>query len=176
MQRAGDSCKILNVSPVISGKTQEGVDFSGVFRRWNLPDGREERGIRQEALLCHTMPQITDLLGGKSAFFGAKFKFGMSQLLKDLVKTGQVFLPRGGEHDDVIKVEETSFPMKAGEEAVHEAGEGGEGVAEAKRNLIELKELATASTERRLLLIPLHDRDLPVSTLEIKSGKPASPV
>ena len=83
------------------------------------------------------MPQITDLLGGESALFGAKFQFGESQLLEDLTMTSQVFLPCGGEHDDVIEVEETRFSVETREDAVHEAGEDGGGVAEAKRDLIE---------------------------------------
>ena len=176
MQWAGDSSKILNITPVIPGKTQEGADFSGGFMRWNLPDGREERWIRQEALLCYLVPQITDLLGGESAFFGAKFQLGVSQPLEDLAKASQVFLPCGGEHDDVIEVEETRFPMETREDAAHEAGEGGGGIAEAKQNLIKFVQLAAASTKRRFLLVPLHDRDLPVSTLKIQSGKPASSV
>ena len=80
IQRAGDSHKILCIATVIPGKTQEGADFSGGFRRWNLPDGWEEHRIRQEALLYDPVPQITDLLGGKSALFGAKFQFGVSQV------------------------------------------------------------------------------------------------
>ena len=76
-----------------------------------------------------------------------------------------MFLPCGGEHDDVIEIEETRFPVETREDEVHEAGEGGGGVAEAKRDLIELVQLSTAGTKRRLLLIPLHDRGLPVSTL-----------
>ena len=40
---------------------------------WNHLDGREERWIRQEALFRVPVPQITDLLGGESVFFGAKF-------------------------------------------------------------------------------------------------------
>ena len=176
MQLDGESCKILNITPIIPGKTQEGADFSGGFRKWNLSDGREERCIRQEALLCYLVPQITDLLGGKSAFFGAEFQLGVSQPLEDLAKAGQVFLPCGGEHDDVIEVEETHFPMETREDAVHEVGEDGGGVAEAKRNLIKFVQVAAASTKRRSLLVPLHDRDLPGSTLKIQSGKPVSPV
>ena len=137
MQRAGDTCKILYIAPVIPFKTQEGADFSGGFRRWNLPDGCKEHWIRQEDLLCDQVPQITDLLGGESALFGAKFQFGVSQLLEDLTKTGQVFLSCGGEHDDVIEAEETRFPVETREDAVHKAGEGGGSLAEAKRDLIE---------------------------------------
>ena len=50
MQRAGDCCKILHILPVIPGKTQEGANFSGSFGRRDLPDGREERWIWEEAL------------------------------------------------------------------------------------------------------------------------------
>ena len=88
MQRAGDRCEILHIAPVISGKTQEGADFSGGFGRRNLPDGLEERWIRQEALFCDPVPQITDLLGGESALSGAKFQFSVSQPLEDLLETG----------------------------------------------------------------------------------------
>ena len=56
MQRAGDCCEILHITPVVPGKTQEGADFSGGFGRHNLPDGREERWIRQEALFCDPVP------------------------------------------------------------------------------------------------------------------------
>ena len=68
--------------------------------------------------------------------------------------------------------------METGEDAIHihEEGEGGGSVAEAEWDLVELKELAAAGTEGRFLLVPLLDRDLPVSALEVKSGKPTGPV
>ena len=168
MQRAGDGCKILNISSVIPSEIQEGADFCGVFGRLDLPDGCQERWIRQEALLCYSMAQVTDLLDGESAFFGAKLEFSVSQSLEDLAEAGKVYFPGGGEHNDVMEVKETRFPVKAGEDAIHEAGEGSGSVAEAEGYLIKLKELATASTERCLFLVPLHDKDLPVSTLEVK--------
>ena len=87
-----------------------------------------------------------------------------------------MFFPGGGEYDDVIEVEEACLPVETGEDAIHETGEGGGSVAEAKGDLIKLKELATACAKRCFFLVPLLDRDLPVSTLDIKSGKPASPV
>ena len=46
MQWAGDCYKSFHITPVIPGKTQEGVDFSGGFGRQNLPDGRKEHWIR----------------------------------------------------------------------------------------------------------------------------------
>ena len=152
------------------------ANFCGIFWGLDLPDGCQERWIRQEALISYSMPQVTDLFGGESALFSAKLKFGVSQSLDDLAEAGKVFFPGGGEHDDVIEVKETRLPVKTGGNAIHEAGEGSGSVAEAKGDLIKLKELATASTECCLLLIPLHDGDLPVSTPEIKYGKPASPV
>ena len=36
--------------------------------------------------------------------------------------------------------------------------------------------MAAAGAEGRLLLAPFWDRDLPISALEIKSGKPAGPM
>ena len=58
MQRAGDGCKILNISPIISGETQEGADFGGIFGRLDLPDGCQERWIRQE-----DPPRLLDVPG-----------------------------------------------------------------------------------------------------------------
>ena len=122
------------------------------------------------------MSQVTDLLGGKSTLFGTKLNLGASQSLEDLAEAGKVLFPGSSEYDDIIEVKETCFPVEAGEDAIHEVGEGSGSIAEAEGDLVEFKELPPTRTECCLLLIPLHDRDLPASTLEIKSGKPASPV
>ena len=105
----------------------------------DLPDGCQERWIRQEAILGYSMAQVTDLLGGEGAFFGAKLEFSVSQSLEDLAEAGKVFFPSCGKHDDVIEVKETRFPVKAGEDAIHEAGEGSGSVTEAEGELIKLK-------------------------------------
>ena len=55
--------------------------------------------------------------------------------------------------------------METGKDAIHEVGEGGGDIAETKRDLVEFKELAAAGMEGRFLLVPLLDRDLPVSLL-----------
>ena len=120
--------------------------------------------------------QVADFLGGKGALFGAQFQLGVSEALEDLTEAVEMLFPCGGEHDDIIEVEETCFPVETSEDAFHEAGEGGGSIAEAKRDLIKFEELASTSTKSCLLLVPLLDRDLPVSTLEIKGGKPASPM
>ena len=87
-----------------------------------------------------------------------------------------MFFPGDGEYDDIIEVEEAYLPVETGGDVIHEAVEGGGSIAEAKGDLIKLKELATACAKRCYFLVPLLDRDLPVSTLEIKSGKQAIPV
>ena len=66
--------------------------------------------------------------------------------------------------------------METGEDAIHESGEGGRSIAEAKGYLVKLKELATAGAGGRLLLVSFLDRDLPISALEVKSGKPVGSV
>ena len=100
----------------------------------------------------------------------------MSETLEDFAEAVGVLLPGSGEDDDVVQVEEACFLVETGKDAVHESGEGGGSVAEAKGNLVKFKQLATGGVEGRLLLVPLLDRDLPVSALEIKSGEPAGPM
>ena len=131
----------------------------------DLPDGREERWIWEEAFFRHPVPQITDLFGGKGTFLCTKFKVCVPQPLEDLPKTGEVFLPCVGEDNNIVEIEEACFPVETREDAIHEAGEGGGGVAETKRDLVEFVQLPTAGTKHRFLLISLHDRDLPVPTL-----------
>ena len=80
-----------------------------------------------------------------------------------------MFLSRGGKDDDVVQIKQARFPVEAREEAIHEAREGSRSVAETKCDLVELVKLPTASTKRCLLLIPLHDQDLSVPTLQIES-------
>ena len=89
----------------------------------------------------------------------------MPQPLEDLPKTGEVFLPRGGEDNNIVEIKKACFPVETREDAIHEVGEGGGDVAETKRDLVEFVQLPTVGTKLRFLLIPLHDRDLPVPTL-----------
>ena len=117
------------------------------------------------------MPKVADLPGCKGTFVGIELEFRLSETLKDLAEAVEVLLPGSGEDNDVVQTEEAGFPVETGEDAVHESGEGSGSVAEAKGNLVKLKQLATAGAEGRLLLVPFLDRDLPISALEIKSGK-----
>ena len=59
--------------------------------------------------------------------------------LEDLTEAVEMFLPHSGKDDDVVQIKEARFPVEAGEDAIHEAEEGGRSVAEAKRDLVELK-------------------------------------
>ena len=76
-----------------------------------------------------------------------------------------MFLSGGGKDNDIVQIKQARFPMEAREDAIHEAGEGSRSIAETKWDLVEFVQLPTASTKRCLLLIPLHDWDLPVPTL-----------
>ena len=66
--------------------------------------------------------------------------------------------------------------MEAREDAIHEAGEGSRSVAETKWDLVKFVQLPTASTKRCLLLILFQNRGLPIPTLQVEGGEPASPV
>ena len=87
-----------------------------------------------------------------------------------------MFLPCGGKDDNFVKIKEARFPVETREDAIHEAEEGSRSIAETKWDLVELVQLPTAGTKRCFLLIPLHDRDLPVPAFQIQSGEPASSV
>ena len=176
MQGAGDGCKMFYISPVIPGETKERADLGGGFGRRDLQDGREECRVWQEAFLCNPVPQITDLLGGEGAFLHPQLEISVPQSLEDLTELCKMFLPCGGEDDNVVKIKEARFPMETREDAIHEVGEGSGSVAETKWDLVEPIQLPTAGTKRCFLFIPLHDRDLPVPTFQIQSGEPASPM
>ena len=85
------------------------------------------------------MPEVADLPGCEGTLVGTELEFRVSETLEDLAEAVEVLLPGSGEDDDVVQVEEAGFPVETGEDAVHESGEGGGSVAEAKGNLIKLK-------------------------------------
>ena len=58
-----------------------------------------------------------------------------------------MLLPRGGEDDNIVEIEKARFPVETREDAIHEAGEGGRGVAETKRDLVKFLQLPTAGTK-----------------------------
>ena len=66
--------------------------------------------------------------------------------------------------------------MEAGQDAIHEAGEGGRCVALTKGDLVKLEQLATYRAKRGLDLVLLRDGHLPVPTLEVRGGEPFSPM
>ena len=102
MQGTADGCKILHISPVVSCETKERADFSGSFGRRDLPDGREERRVWQEALLRDPVAQITDLFSDEGAFLGPQLKVSVPQSLKDLFEPSEMFLLGGGKDDDIV--------------------------------------------------------------------------
>ena len=66
--------------------------------------------------------------------------------------------------------------MEAGQDAIHEAGEGGRRVAQTKGDLVKFEQLSTARTKRGLSLVLFCDRHLPVPTFEVQSREPLSPM
>ena len=50
------------------------------------------------------MTQVTDLLGGESAFRGPQFELGVPKSLEDLAEPSEVFLPGGGKDNDVVEI------------------------------------------------------------------------
>ena len=102
MQRTCNGCKILYISPVVTGETEEGADFSGSFGRWNLPNGYEERRVWQETFLRDPVTQVADLFCGKGAFLGPQFEISVPESFKDLPESSEVFLPCGGKDDNIV--------------------------------------------------------------------------
>ena len=93
------------------------------------------------------MAEVADLPGCEGTFVGAELELLVSETLEDLAEAVEVLLPGSGEDDDVVQVEEAGFPVKTGQDAVHESGEGSGSVAEAKGNLVKLEQLAAAGAE-----------------------------
>ena len=85
------------------------------------------------------MPEVADLSCREGALISTELEFCVSETLEDLAEVGEVLLPGGREDDDVVQVKEAGLPVETGEDAVHESGEGGRGIAEAKGNLIKFK-------------------------------------
>ena len=59
---------------------------------------------------------MSDLFGSEGAFFRTQLEVRVPQPLEDLSKTSEVFLPRGGEDDNVIEIEEARFPVETRED------------------------------------------------------------
>ena len=119
------------------------------------------------------MPEVSDLSCCKRAFVRIELELCVPETLEDLAEAGEVLLPGGAKDDNIVYIKEAGLPVETGEDAIHESGEGGWSVAEAKGYLVKLKELTTAGAEGRLLLVSFLNRDLPISALEAKSGEPA---
>ena len=60
------------------------------------------------------MAEVADLPGCEGTFVGAELELCLSETLKDLEEAVEVFLPGSGEGNDVIQVEEASFPVETG--------------------------------------------------------------
>ena len=95
------AAKFFHISPVIPCKTKERANFSGGFGRQNLPDGREEHRVWQEAFFGDPVAQIADLFSGEGAFLAPHLKVSVPQSLKYLPEPSKMFLPGGGKDDNI---------------------------------------------------------------------------
>ena len=68
-----------------------------------------------------------------------------------------MLLPSGGEDDNIVQIEQARLPVKAGKDAVHEAGEGSGSVAKTKWDLVKIIQLAAATLKGGLCLVLLRD-------------------
>ena len=100
----------------------------------------------------------------------------MPEPLKDLAKSSEMLFPSGREDDYIVKVEQARLPVEAGEDAIHEAREGGRCVAKTEGDLIKLVQLATAGMKGSLCLITLRDGHLPIPALKAEGWEPSSPM
>ena len=85
------------------------------------------------------MPEVADLSCGECTFISTELELCVPEMLEDLAEAGEVLLPGGGEDDDVVQIKEAGLPVETSEDAIHESGEGGGSVAEAKGYLIKFK-------------------------------------
>ena len=122
------------------------------------------------------MTQVTDLFGAECALCGPQFEFGVPQPRKNLAEPGEVLFPSGREDDDVVEVKEARLPVEACQNSIHEAGKGGWSVAEAKGNLVELKQLPSAGSKSSFLFVLLGYGHLPIATFQVQRGEPLGPM
>ena len=66
--------------------------------------------------------------------------------------------------------------MGAGEDTVHEAGEGCGSVTKTKGDLVELIQLTTAGPKGGLCLVLLRNGHLPIPAFEVQGGELLSPM
>ena len=85
------------------------------------------------------MPKVADLSCRKCTFISTERELCVPEMLEDLAEAGEVLLPGDGEDGDIVQIKEAGLPVETDEDAIHESGEGGGSVAEAKGYLIKFK-------------------------------------
>ena len=88
-------------------------------------------------------------------------------MTEDSAESIKVFAEGRGVDDDIVKVNETSFPLKTSEYQLHQTLEGGRSVGEPKRHDVEFEE-AAACGESSLAAIGRIHIQLPVTTSQVK--------
>ena len=93
-----------------------------------------------------------------------------------MTKSSEMFLPSGREDDYIVEVEQACLPVEAGEDAIHEAREGGRSVAKTEWDLVKFVQLSAAGTKGGLCFITLCDGHLSIPALNVEGRKPSSPM
>ena len=133
VEKASNGSEVLHIAPVISCEAQEGANFGGTLGRLDVPNGFQEVWVGEKAVRSDPVSLITDFCCSEGAFFSSQFQFSLPQTVEDLTEVSHMFLPGLGEDDDVVQIEEAGLPMQSGEDAIHEAGEGGGGALQSPK-------------------------------------------
>ena len=133
------------------------MDFGSRLGRRNIPNGCQERRVRQEAFGRDPVAQVPDLFCGKGALFGLQLEIGMPESLEGLPESSEVLFPGGRKDDNIVEVKQACFPVEAGEDATHQAREGGRSVTKTEWDLIKFVQLPTAGTKGGLCFVALLD-------------------
>ena len=102
MQGTGDGCEVFHIPPVVSGETKERADFGGSFGWRDLPNGRDELRVWQEAFFRDPVTQITDLFSGERPFLGPQLEVQRALIAQRLVGAKRDVPPRWRKRRDIV--------------------------------------------------------------------------
>ena len=122
------------------------------------------------------MAEVADLPGCESTFVGAELELRVSETLEDLAEAVEVLLPSSGEDEDVVQVEEAGFPVDTGRTRSMSLEKVAGELQRPKRSWLTSNNWTLLVQKAVFSLSCSWIGDLPVSTLEIKSGEPAGPM
>ncbi len=139
MQRIGQLGKALYKTPVVVGETQKGAQLGNMTGPFPFGHSLNLFGVCGDTLTGNNMAQVLNFLLEEEALL----KFGLQAFL--LKATEHNFQPlqmlghRGGEDDNIIKVQEERLTLPISKHPLHQPLESTWGVTQSERHPIELK-------------------------------------